>query len=422
MSGISEAQEKAFSFTQRRIEKLPRPASSRAEYRDKNTPGLILRVTPRGKKTFYLFRRLDGQLKRLALGVFPETSVSAARDRVGKLQTDHHSGVDIVADRRKRRECPTLKEAFSHYLERHAKQRKRTWAEDEAQYNRYLKSRWAGRRLTTIRKADVARLHSKLGQEHGIYAANRLRSLLAKIFTVAMEDELYNGPNPVLGVKKFREQSRDRFLDAAELKRFFGALSEEPNEVIRDYLKLSVLVGARRSNMLGMRWDQIDRAKGIWRIPETKSGEPQIVPLSVAAGEVIEERWNARKDGCPWVFPTTGNHPSKSGHLQDPTKIWKAVLARAELEDVRLHDLRRTLASWQAMLGTSELIIGKTLGHAAGSTATRVYARLQTDPVRESVEKATLAMQKAAGLLEDETKPKRKPRKRRKAKAGEKDQ
>jgi integrase len=144
----------------------------------------------------------------------------------------------------------------------------------------------------------VAALHATLGQDNGVYAANRLRSLLAKVFAVAIDAELYAGPNPVNGVKKFREQSRDRFLDAAELKAFFAALNDEPNAVIRDYLHLSLLIGARRSNMLAMRWDDIDREQGVWRIPKTKSGDPQVVPLAAAARTVLEDRWRARPEDC----------------------------------------------------------------------------------------------------------------------------
>ncbi len=149
--------------------------------------------------------------------------------------------------------------------------------------------------------------------------------------------------------------------------------------------------------MLAMQWADIDLERAVWRIPDTKSGEPQVVPLSERAMAVLHSRRQATTDDCPWVFPTSGNRPSKTGHLQDPTKIWKQVLERAGLEGIRLHDLRRTLASWQALTGTSELIIGKTLGHAVGSRATQVYARLAVDPIRKSVDRATDAMLEAGG-------------------------
>jgi len=391
------------AFTSERIAKLPAPPRGRVYHYDDKVGGLCLCVTPTGAKTFYLYRKIDGRPERERLGRFPELTIDAARDAAREKIGAIAAGRNPAAERRRRRTTLTLDQAFEFYLERHARPIKRTWKEDERQYSRYLKSGWGNRRLNTIRKPDVAGLHAKMGKEHGIYAANRLRSMLGKLFAVVIDAELFPGPNPVLGVKKFREQSRDRFLDAAELKAFFAALNDEPRVVVRDYLKLSLLIGARRSNMLSMRWEDIDRDRGVWRIPQTKSGEPQVVPLSQAARDILEERWADRKGDCPWVFPSTSNHRSKTGHVQDVMPVWRAVIKRAGLENVRPHDLRRTLASWQAMLGTSELVIAKTLGHAPGSTATRVYARLQTDTVREAVENATQAMQKAAGLLESDT-------------------
>ena len=132
------------------------------------------------RKTFYFLRRINGQLTRLSPGVFPEMTVQAARDRAGEIQTDIYRGKEPTAERRRARTCPTPGEAFAFYLDHHAKPRKRTWQEDQAQYDRHLKSCWAGRRLTTIRRPDVAALHATLGQDNGVYAANRLRSHLAR--------------------------------------------------------------------------------------------------------------------------------------------------------------------------------------------------------------------------------------------------
>lgn len=401
MSGAKQLPERRFAFTKRKLERLPIPTSGRAEYHDARAAGLTLRITPQGKRTFCFFRRVNGELVRMTLGEFPAMTVEQARGAATAAQGEFHKGNDPREAKRRARTCPTIAKLFDFYLENHAKahKRERSWKEDQAQYDRYVKGRWASRKATSIRKGDVAALHAKIGRDHGIYAANRLRSLLHKMFAVGLEADLFKGPNPVAGVKKFKEETRDRFLDADELKRFFKALAAEPHEVIRDYLLLSLLVGARRSNMLAMRWADVSLDRGVWRIPETKSGEPQVVPLSDAALTVLRNRRAATPEDCDWVFPTTGNHPSKAGHLTDPTVIWKGVLERAKLEGVRLHDLRRTLASWQALTGSTELIIAKTLGHAEGSRATAVYSRLTTAPVRESVQKATAAMLEHAGGL-----------------------
>jgi integrase len=108
--------------------------------------------------------------------------------------------------------------------------------------------------------------------------------------------------------------------------------------------------------------------------------------------EILNDR--RAKTNSEWVFPSDG---SASGHLADPKKAWQRILARAEIKDLRIHDLRRSLGSWQASTGASGYVIGKSLGHKS-QQATQIYARLNLDPVRESVERATQAMM-AAGRV-----------------------
>jgi integrase len=174
-------------------------------------------------------------------------------------------------------------------------------------------------------------------------------------------------------------------LQPEELPRFFAALAAEPNETARDFFMLSLLTGARKSNTLAMRWEEISFAAETWRIAETKNGEPQTVHLPRQAVEILTARKLA-SDG-PWVFPGGG----ASGHLADPKKAWMRILAEAGIADLQIHDLRRTLGSWQAATGANSYIIGKSLGHRS-QQSTAIYARLNLDPVRESVNKATDAM------------------------------
>ena len=135
-----------------------------------------------------------------------------------------------------------------------------------------------------------------------------------------------------------------------------------------------------------MAWQDVDLTARYWRIPETKSGSVVVVPLVPAAVEVLQARHKAN-GSSPWVFPAK----SASGHLSEPWAAWRRLLKRAGLSDLRIHDLRRSLGSWQAIGGSSLPIIGKSLGHSQPST-TAIYARLSMDPVRSSVESATAAM------------------------------
>ncbi|MHB1036053.1 MAG: tyrosine-type recombinase/integrase [Pirellulales bacterium] len=377
------------NFTKSALAKITPPKTGRLAVYDTKQPSLLLRVTPTGSMTFCVFRRVAGRPTRVCLGGYPALTIEQARKLAAQVSGEVAQGVAPTITKRRTRGVMTVGELFDLYLEQHAKPHKKSWAEDERQFNRYLTG-WKNRKITTIRRADVQSLHTHIGTKCGIYAANRLRSLLHTMFTLAA-DHGFDGPNPAHGVKKFREHSRERFLVADELRRFFGALQTETSETIRDYLLLSLLTGARRGNMLTMAWAEIDFARAVWNIPDTKSGDPLSLPLSPEAITVLARRRETTA-GQPWVFPGVG----KSGHLQDVTTIWKRVLQRAELEDVRLHDLRRTLASWQALTGASLPVIGRSLGHKAPAT-TAIYARLTMDPVRASVNTATAAILTAAG-------------------------
>jgi integrase len=140
-----------------------------------------------------------------------------------------------------------------------------------------------------------------------------------------------------------------------------------------------------------MRWDQINLDGREWRIPKAKNETPQIVTLSEEACFLLKQC--KEKATNNFVFPSTG----KTGHLTEPKKGWGRILKQAGIADLRIHDLRRTLGSWQACTGASLAIIEKSLNHKSPQ-ATAIYARLDLDPVRASVEKATRAMLETAGI------------------------
>jgi integrase len=200
---------------------------------------------------------------------------------------------------------------------------------------------------------------------------------------------------------------RKRFLQSGELPKFFAALAADDSDTFRDFVSLALLTGARRENVLTMKWADVDLGECLWRIPDTKNGEPLDVPLVPEAVAILKARKPADDDadGAPYVLPAARG----SGPMAPPKKRWTALLERAELDDLRLHDLRRSMGSWQAKTGASLIVIGKSLGHKSAS-ATQVYAHLDVDPVRESMEKAAGAMLTAGGLKP--AKPKR-PRKNR---------
>jgi integrase len=356
---------------------------------DSETPRLAICCWSSGAKVWYWVGRCNGRMIRFKLGSFPEITPEQARKLAMKTSADVASGIDPRVDRQKRRGELTLAELFALYLERHAKAHKKTWKADEQQFNRYCQS-LKGRPLSTIKRADIGSLHTRVGKQNGKYAANRLLALLSKLFSFSA-DHGFDGMNPCKGVKKFHEQTRERFLDADDLRRFFEALKSETT-LFQDFFSLLLWTGARRGNVAAMEWKQIDLDKQVWRIPMTKSGDGLTVPLTPQAVDILKRRL-AESGDCPFVFQ--GGKKNRSSHLKDPKQAWERLRKSSGLPDVRMHDLRRTLGSWQAAGGASLPVIGKSLGHKNQST-TQIYARLALDPVRESVNKAVSAMVVAA--------------------------
>lgn len=382
---------KNINFTKTSLTALPLPpAGKRETFHDLKTNGLQIRCTSSGVKTFSVFRWVKGSRRpeRVTLGRFPDISIEKARTMAAEINATIAKGDNPADAMRKFRKEPTLGELFSDYLERHAKIHKKSWVEDKQQFNRYMK-KFSGRKLSSFQPSDFQRLHHKIGDNNGVYAANRLLSLLRAMFNRAREWGLWNKDNPTLGIKKFKEKSRDRFIQSDELPKFFQALQDEENGSMRDYFLISLLTGARRANVLGLRWADINFTRNEWRIEETKNGESQTVPLTLEVVGILKER--KKQADSVFIFPGVG----KSGHMVEPKSGWKRILKRAGLEDLRIHDLRRTLGSWQAASGSSLPIIGKSLNHKNAST-TSIYARLDIDPVRKSVETANEAILKAA--------------------------
>lgn len=379
------------NFTKAAIDALPLPEQGkRIEYWDSKTPGLQVRVTSTGVRTFYLRRRIKGgQAERVIIGKYPDFTITQAREKAGEINFDIAKGANPAEIKRGRKAELSFANLFADYLERHSKRNKRTWKEDESQYNNYLAKPLGNRKLSAVTRAHVAAIHSSITKAGHPTTANRVKALISSVFGWAISVGLWQA-NPATGIKLNKEKSRDRFIQGDELPRFFQALADEQNETMRDYFLVSLLTGARKANVLAMQWADVNLDREEWRIKETKNGTPQTVTLSPEAIKVLCARKPVGR--AQFVFPGIG----KSGHLAEPKKGWKRILERAGIADLRIHDLRRTLGSWQAKTGASMAIIGKSLNHKNQNT-TAIYARLDLDPVRDSVNTATTAMMVAAG-------------------------
>lgn len=383
-------------FSQEWVRHLKTPAE-RQEWYDTDCRGLTLRVGTSGVKTFYFFARVHGKLTRMKLGVSPDMPVAEARSEVTRIRGDFARGATPKPRAMEARDELTLGDLFQWYMRMHAKPHKRTWRDDERRFQSRL-LHWSNRRLSSITSDMVTALHVEIGGmtgrdengqlRGGHYAANKMLELLGFMWRLGQKKLQITAPDPTKNVMRFAKHDRERYLTTAELPRFLAAVAKLPRETTRDYLLMLLFTGARRSNVAAMMWDQIDMEESVWVVPATRSKNKRAlrVILPAAAMEILHRR-KATAGESPWVFPGQG----RSGHINEPKHALKAACETAGISDLRLHDLRRTLGSWQARQGTSLQIIGKTLGHES-LQSTRIYARLADDSVREAVEAATMAM------------------------------
>lgn len=393
---------KTVSFTKETLNALPLPgAGKRDTYLDAKTPGLQLRVTETGSKTFSLYRRIKGgQPERITIGKFPGMTIEQARKQAAIINASIAEGANPAEAKRAHRGELTFGAMFKEYDERHG-HKKRSWKTDQSLNSNHLQ-KLATKKLSAITKADVSRILSDLEKAGKAGATvNNVRALISTVFNRAIEWG-YATHSPIVGTKTRSKVKRDRFLQSNELPRFFESLGAEQNETLRDYIMLALLTGIRRTNLLEMQWKHVNLTEGIWRVPRTKNDEPQNVTLSPEAVNLLTSRKERAADGAVYVFPGDG----ETGHIVEPKKAVIRVMERAGIpygrkveNGVTLHDLRRTLGSWQAKTGASLAIIGKSLNHKS-ATATQIYARLDLDPVRQAVNTATAAMMEAGGIKE----------------------
>lgn len=434
-----------FKFTKRDLLSLPKPKSGWKYYQDELEPGLCLRISAAGSRIFELFKRIDGMPRHIKIGKFPDVAIDEARNAARVLKAEIAQGINPANKRRLQREESTFKDLFDEYVNEHAK-KTRTPNMVISQFNRHL-SELGQKRVSSITPDDVSRLHAKITISHPILA-NRICQVIHRVFNWGNKTIKIKLANPAAHIQKNPEMKRRRFIRSAELPRFFKALEAEPDNVIRDFFWLALLTGARRSNVQAMKWSDIDWSTAEWHIPEavSKNGLPITISLSDQAIQILKKRKPEKPQ--PFVLPGSG----KSGHLVEPKKGWKRILIRmhglqiisvigeslhwdaeflattenaflagensktsidalikiaksnkidtdnmTSIPDLRIHDLRRTLGSWQAIIGSSLPIIGQSLGHQSISS-TAIYARLSQDPVRQSVAGATEAMLNAGGL------------------------
>jgi integrase len=343
-------------------------------------PGFGLRITAAGHRAFILnYRTSAGRERRLTIGSPRAWTVAAARDHAAELMRRVDAGDDPLAEEKAGREAPTMADLADRFeADELPKRRKATQLEYSAILRRYLRPSLGKAKVAEIRHADIEKLHRKIA-ETAPYRANRTVAVLSRIFNLAIKWGLA-ASNPAKGIERKPEEKREGYLSPAELAQLAETLEAKPCPSA-DAIRLLLLTGARRGEVLGATWDMFDVEAGIWVKPSahTKQKKTHRVPLSAPALALLSEM-HAKAGASPFLFPGAAGKPQS-----DIKHFWQAVCRDAKLENVRLHDLRHCFASILVSSGLSLPIIGRLLGHTQPQTTHR-YAHLCDDPLRVAAE------------------------------------
>jgi len=382
--------DKQINFTKTRLLEI-QPSSKRQVFYDKKTPYLALRVFPSGNKTFCVIRKINGKSENIRLGSFPTMTVEQARKKMAEINSAIVNDQNPAAARRAIKAEPTFQEVFDDYIRLKRNRRgkglsDRTVDDYQALMRNHLSS------VATMRISQVTIERVKKIDITSDAQNNRARAVIGAVFNWAIEEGITKADNPCKGIKFRHIESRDRFLQPDELPNYIMAAE---SNLWSNVWSILLYTGQRRSNVFSMKWNDIDLNQGVWKLHHlsTKNGDPLTVVLPPEAVSILRARRNDKIVSPVWVFPSSR---SKTGHVVAPAKQWAKVLRTAGLsENLRIHDLRRTLGSWQARAGASLTIVGKSLGHKS-QQATAIYARVDLDPVRQSVEGAVSSLLKAS--------------------------
>ncbi len=355
--------------------------------------GLGLRIYPSGKKAFVFSYRYQGRKQLKTIGRYGDITLNQAEDQVRKDIAALLDNRNPLAERKADRLGDTISQLCNVYIDRYASTKK-TGDEDIRRIKQRILPVWASHKIKSITKQDVMGLHVKIGKDTP-YEANRLLSLISKLFGFAANMEMIAAghPNPAIGITRFKEDKRDRFVSAEEFPRLIEAIQNEPNQYARYALWLYLLTGLRKEELLSAKWTDIEKAGNDLqlRIENTKNGKTHYLPLSDAATTLMDQI--TRVDGNPYII--VGKN--EGAHLVNIDKPWQRVRKEAGIEDVRLHDLRRTVGSWLAQSGNSLHLIGRVLNHSNTST-TAIYARFGQNHVKEALDRHGDQMLLAAGI------------------------
>jgi integrase len=354
---------------------------------DSAVPGLGVRVHASGLRTFiFQYRTRTGAQGRMQIGHYPAMTVEQARKLARPYRTDVDAGGDPSRDRKQKRLAPTMADLASYYCGEYAHSRglrPQTVQAAQGLMDRFVLPRLGSRKVAEIQVADVRRAFGEANDLAGRYSANKLRATLSRMFNLACQME-QRKDNPCLSIERRPEDKRHNFLDQDQVTRLLAACDRYGDQNAADAVRLLLFTGARLREVLRAPWSQFDLEKCLWEKPSHHTKTK--IRHQVVLGDLVVQLLRNMRERSPsqdLLFPGQ----SLSSPRVDLKRPWEAICQDAGLTGYRIHDLRRTFATFMLSTGADLSAVGKALGHTQASTTQR-YASLLIAPQRDAANKA----------------------------------
>lgn len=358
---------------------------SKVDYYDSAITGFILEVRASGGKTFHLrYRDQHGKQRQHKIGDSKSISFDKARQAAQQLRSRVVLGDSPAEEKRIKRTVPTLNEFFEDRYIPFVKGYKKSWDSDESYYRNHLLKKFGGLHLDQITQQEVVEHHHAL-RAAGYAAAtcNRVLVLLRYIYNMAAKWKVPGAlANPTLGASMYElNNERERYLTPEETQKLRAALERSGSSQLKYIVPLLLMTGARKRELLDACWGHFDLERRSWRIPTSKSGKARHVPLSATVMEILNQlpRW----EGCPYVVP----NPKTKMPFRSVFSSWDIARKEAGMPELRMHDLRHSMASNMVNSGRSIYEVSKVLGHAQLKTTQR-YSHLSQETLLAAVDAA----------------------------------
>ena len=362
------------------------PGKTKVVFRDEAITGFCVEVHRSGAKTYALkYRDPNGTQRQYKIANVADLPFAEAKREAIRIRSRVVVGQNPAEERKVERTVPTVNELAARYLE-YVQTYKRSHDIDARYLKLHLLPKFGRRRINQLDQTEIMEwLSDKVRKDRYAQATvNRWQVILGHMLRMA---KVWGVPgsevNVLEGVKQKDPNNKvERFLSAAETQRLRRAVEDSPNPMLAPIVALLLMTGCRKRELLDARWDEFRLDQQLWRIPTSKSGKPRHVPLSDDAVAVL--RALPRTEGCPYVVPN-----ARTGcPFTSIYNSWNSARIAAGLPDVRVHDLRHSMASNMANSGQSLLVIGEILGHSQPKTTMR-YAHLSNEALHRAANAAS---------------------------------